>query len=212
VSYSLIPYVVDLDTLIRAVGSKDESIIAVVLEHDPEAFAEDEPEDEPDDDEISLGQALRDLVMGQPPVEGSAHQYGYALEQLCHHLGERLDCDEWCDIRWEVIEATGMEEIMDRKSPVPLPETDDFPAVGYLTAGEVAALAAKLEQGPLTTAAPSGQQRAPTRPAGPGALLLRGIARRAALSEADTRELLDEYGLWLRKAAAKKQGLVFFYY
>jgi hypothetical protein len=209
VSYSLNPYLVDLDALARAVGSKDESIIAAVTARDPEAFAEDDG----DDEEISLGRALRDLVMGNPPVEESAHQYGYALEQLCDHLGKRLDGEDvWEGIRWEVLEATGMEEIMERKPPVPLPKTDDFPAIGHLTAAEIAEMTARLSQGPLTTAAPSGRKRKPTPRAWLTNRILRAITHRQALSDADLRELLDEFANWLREAAARKQGLVFFYY
>jgi hypothetical protein len=209
-SYSLVPYVLDLEALGRAVGGADEALIAAIIQRDPEDFAEGEP----DAAGVSLGEALRALVMGGPFVSGAEHQYGYALERLCEHLGERLDRgDVWADIRWDVIEGTGMEEILDDAGPpVPLPKINSYPAVGHLTVAQVAEMAASLAQGHLTTAAPSGRKRRPGFRARIVGLILRQITRREPLSAADLRELMDEFEEWLRQAAAKKQGLVFFYY
>jgi hypothetical protein len=61
-SYSLIPYLVDLDQLRTAVGSKDEALLAAIATSNPDAFQGDE-----DDDEITVGQALRHLVTGEAP-------------------------------------------------------------------------------------------------------------------------------------------------
>jgi hypothetical protein len=208
-SYTLIPYLVDLEALRRAAGSKDEALIAAAAEREPGLF---EPENA-DEDEIPEGEALRHLVMGTPPDKRSTHQYGYALKSLCEHLGERLDADYWESIHWDVLEATGMEEILTRTgSPVPLPPIDSFPAIGHLKAADIAAMVAKLGDGHLKTAAPSGRKPRRSLRAWLLGLLLSRFSRREPLSEGDLRELLDEYESWLRQAAAKQKSLVFFYH
>lgn len=212
-SYTLMPYLVDLEELRRAVGSKDEALLAVMKQSMPEVFEEEEVVDHEEDEELSLGQAVRHLVMGEPPDTESAHQYGYALEQLCRHLGEEpeeRDC--WCDIRWTVLETTGMEEVLKTGSPVPLPPINDFPTIGHLKAEQIEAIVAKMGDGHLKTAAPSG--RKPRRSFQSWLLekAMNRLTRRGPMTDEDVRELLDEYESWLRAAAAKKKSLVFFYY
>jgi hypothetical protein len=151
--------------------------------------------------------------MGEAPDSRSAHQYGYALERLCAHLGERLDADCWESIHWDVLEATGIEEILTRTGPpVPLPPIDNFPAIGHLKAADIASMVAKLGDGPLKTAAPSGRKPRRSLRAWLLGLLLSRFSRREPLTDEDLRELLDAYAGWLRQAAARQKSLVFFYY
>jgi hypothetical protein len=97
------------------------------------------------------------MVMGEEYDEEAGFVYGYALEFICRHLGEFLPNGEWSAMRAEwaetadrALEASGVGEkalrlrrLMSRGSPVPLPEIEDFPAIGYLRLEEVqAALAA----------------------------------------------------------------------
>jgi hypothetical protein len=209
-SYSLMPYYVDLQVLRAAVGGKDEALLAALAAARPELFAE---EADPDEDEVALGTAVRHLVMGDPPAGGSAHQYGYALKELCEHLGEPAESDCWEAIRWDVIAATGMDEILTRTGPpVPLPPNDDFPRIGHLSAEEARTQAARFDAGPVQTLAPSGRKSRRGFREWLLDRLLRGLTRRDPLTADDLRELLDEYAGWLRKAAAEGKGLVFFYY
>jgi hypothetical protein len=210
VSYSLVPYAVDLNQLRAALGSKDEALLTAILESDPERFEEDE-----DEGELSLRAALRHLVMGLNRRNDSGYQYGYALEHLCAYLGERLDSDEWESIRWEVLEETGMVEIMEGNgSPVRLSRINDFPSLGHLTPEQVRVMAERIEQGPLTTAALSGKK--PQRSASTAVLgwVLSRITsrRRSRMTDQERRELLAEYEDWIKTAAANGKGLVFFYY
>lgn len=209
-SYSLVPYLVDLEQLRRAIGCKSEALLAEVIAGNPDVLRDEES----DDEELSLTQALRHLVMGEPPEAGSAHQYGYALMELCRHLGEELpERDLWESIHSDVLEATGADELLSRTGPpAPLPKIDNFPYIGHLEAAQIAALVDRLGEGRLISAAPSGRKpRRSFRSWLIGKLLSR-ITRREPMTAEEVRECLDEYEGWLRQAAAKKKSLVFFYY
>lgn len=214
-SSTLTPYLVDLEELRRAVGSKDESLLSAVIQGNEEDFGREDD----DEDEIPLGRALRHLVMGEPPDTGSAHQYGYALMRLCDHLGTTTSSlDLWSGVQWDCVESTGLDEVFDRSGPpVPLPPSDDFPTIGFLTAEEIASTVSKLGDGHVTTAGSSTRGWKP-----PGikkllrnlllSILRRAFSQREKLRDEDVRELLDEYEGWLREAAANNKALVFFYY
>lgn len=81
-------------------------------------------------------------------------QFGYALEFLCRHFGERLPNREWSAMpsgsRWvETVDrglaAAGVPEnvlrvgrhLMNRGAPIAIPEIEDFPGIGYLKLAEV---------------------------------------------------------------------------
>lgn len=209
-SYTLTPFLVDLGKLKAAVKSKDKALLQAVYAGNPDALSADaEPEEDDEDEDLSLRTALQHLVMGEPFADDSAHQYGYALMELCGHLGARLPADQWSGVRWEVLEQTGADELVTKTgTPVELPETDDFPRIGFLDARKVAATVEKMGSGKVTNIAPSG--RAPRRSL--LTRLFRLIMPRESLSAADKRGLFGEYEEWLRRAAKEKKGLVFFYY
>lgn len=208
-SYNLVPFLVDLDQLRGAIGSKDTTLLAALQRANPDAFQYDE-----DDEGISLGQALKHLVMGERPDPASAHQYGYALMELCGHLGEEVaERDLWSSIRWEVLESTGADQLLSQTGPpVPLLPMDDFPVMGHLQAAEIAALVAKLGNGRVTTAAPSGRKPRRSLRSRLIGWLFSGLTRREPMTAEDVRECLEEYEGWLREAAAKHKSLVFFYH
>jgi hypothetical protein len=233
VSYSLIPYIVDLDKVKSAINSGDKELLAKVLQKseleddfDPsksdeeENDVDDEDDDDDEEDEPSLGRTVGDLILGRKRVDGAGFQYGYALEQLCNYFGTIPDGDNWCGIRWEVMEATGADVLLVASgSPVKLPEIDDFPTIGFLSAQEVQKAAQSIGAEGLTTAAPEGKKITKTlvqKVLGPVFLwLLRrmtGSPRRADLTPEDKKSLLSEYEQWLKQAASAKQGIVFFYY
>lgn len=215
-SYSLTPYFVDLEQLRRSIGSKDETLLASVAAADPVGDDDESGHDEAGDEagEIPLQRTVRHLVMGEPLDARSAHQYGYALKELCSHLGEAVpERDCWESIHWEVLEATGMEAVLEQTgSPVPLPPIADFPAIGHLPAERITEILSKLGDEPLKTAAPTGRKPRRTFRAWLVSRLMARLTRRAPLTGEDLRELLDEYESWLREAAAKQKSLVFFYY
>ena len=212
-SYSVGAYAVDLGELAKVIGSKDEALLAALIADNPELGEPDEEAEE--EDQVSESAALRHLVMGETPHPPSAYQYGYALEELCRHLGEWLPGDLWTSIRWTVLEETGFQEILKKTDPpVPLPPSEDFPRIGHLSAEQVRAMVQKMgPDGHLTTAAPSGKKGGRSlRTRVVTAVFSRLLSRREAMTAEDVREMLDEYEAWLREAASKGKALVFFYY
>jgi hypothetical protein len=175
-SYVLTPFMIDLSKLRAAVGSKDAALVRAIRASKPEKF---EKVDQQGD--LSLGDALSRLVMGDKLGQDQAHQYGYALEALCHHLGEVIWPDVWGGVRWAAMEDTGVDAVMESGPPVPLPPINDFPTIGFLEAAEIRRRVEEMGDEGLTN------------------------------DDEDLQELLEEFEGWLRTAASKGKDLVFFY-
>jgi hypothetical protein len=62
--------------------------------------------------ELTLGDALSQLVMGEKLATKATHQYGYALEELCKHFGQFLPVDQWGGVRWDAMEDSGVAGVM----------------------------------------------------------------------------------------------------
>jgi hypothetical protein len=207
-SYTLVPYAIDLEELRGAVGSKDEALLASIRE----GWTEDVDEEEREEGKVTADRALNDLIMGTPRGEEAGYQYGYALERLCEHLGERLAADYWESITWRVLQGTGMGDLLHESGPpVPLPKIDDFPTTGHLTADRVRELAARLGEKPPTSVALSGKKKRRSFQEWLVGKVLEKITRRPMPRDEDLVECMEEYAGWLREAAAKGKGIVFFY-
>lgn len=174
-SYCLEPYMIDLSKLRAAIGSKDTKLIEAIRKKAPERFDSDEYE-------LTLGQALTQLVMGDKLGKKAPHQYGYALEKLAKHLGKWLPPDVWGGVRWAAMEDSGVARIMEGGSPVRLPRILDFPVIGFLERDQIASMVKKMGNEGLTH------------------------------ENKELEELLKEFETWLRKAAKAKLDLLFFYY
>lgn len=146
-SYSLVPYVIDLAQLRAAIGSRNQSLIAAIVEKHPRQF-------ESPDSELPLEQALTQLVMGEELGETATHQYGYALELLADQLGQKLPFDLWSGIRWDAMEDSGVASIMDSGPPVSLPAISDFPNIGYIEQDKIAQMVAAMDDEGLTNDVP----------------------------------------------------------
>ncbi|MEM7625044.1 MAG: hypothetical protein AAF333_05395 [Planctomycetota bacterium] len=132
-SYVLTGYAVEIDKLESLVGSGDAMAVSAVIANNPEEFEDDEYEE---DDELTLRDAVWQLVMGQEKDPDEAYQYGYALQELCDCYGEALLPDLWGGVRWDAVEACGLEPLMTKTGPpVELPPSDDFPRIGHLRRG-----------------------------------------------------------------------------
>jgi hypothetical protein len=178
-SYVLTAYLVDIPQLKSLIGSKDESIVDTIVENNPEIF-EDEDEF---DDEVVLSEALRQLIMGEAMDEEEAHQYGYALRELCDHSGKLQKCEHWNGVRWAAVEQCGLEELLTKFGPpISLPPIDGGPHIGHIRREQV-----------------KEHQKA-------------AQSRAATAKDSDVRQLLDEYNTWLEAAAKKNLDLVFFYH
>jgi hypothetical protein len=147
-SYVLTPFLIDLEQLRKAVGSRDESLLAAVVD------ASRSPDPDVDlrcEGQVPLSPELRQLVMGDPLDDESGSEYGYALQLLCRHLGQEILPDVWEGVRWAAVVDAGLEEPFEtRGAPVRLPDRD-FPAIAYLTAEEIAQRISQLEHGHLTS-------------------------------------------------------------
>jgi hypothetical protein len=180
-SYVLTAYLVDIDKLQALVGSKDQSVVEAVKANNAEFF--DEEEEEFDEDELWLSTAIEHLIMDQEKDPEEAHQYGYALREICDCYGELLPCDAWNGVRWAAVEICGLQDLLTKtRPPIELPENDDFPRIGCLRRSEV-----------------------------PGELQA-AKERLEAATENDDPELLEEYVGWLEAAAEQGGDVVFFYH
>ena len=119
-------------------------------------------DDETDeDDELTVEEALRDMVDGANLNKDFGWKYAYALEALCWHFGELLDNSEWSPMRgqWSeqvdvAISRAGVPEntfsveghLMYRGSPIPIPEVPDFPFIGFLRKTELPEAAKSIAQ------------------------------------------------------------------
>jgi hypothetical protein len=177
-SYSLIPYAIELKHLRASVGSKKKALVEAVIKGHPKRFKE-----EASSGEVSLRDALTHLVMGESQDDDSGHVYGYALEELCRHLGTELKVDLWCGVRWEAMEILLLEKLLKESgSPVELPFIPDFPAIGHIAASDVARTLKEVQE------------------------------RKAGTTDTDLRDLLSEFQGWLKMARTGGKDLVLFSY
>jgi hypothetical protein len=170
--YILTATAVDLGKVTAAVGSKDMRLLSALVKKfgdDFEQFDEmaaDFADEEAGGDALTMQGALGQMVMGEEYSEWLGFLYGYALEFICRHFGERLPNEHWSAMpsgsKWaETVDrglnAAGVPErvlrvgthLMNRGSPVPIPEIDDFPGIGYLRLNEVRAAQEALAQARL---------------------------------------------------------------
>jgi hypothetical protein len=114
-----------------------ESLWAYLADYDEQANA---PSDDYDVD-ISHAEALREIVAGRFTGGVTGSRYGWAFECFCRALGERLDNTGFIPCRTEwyfTLDDVMAENQVPLKFtdlifriPVPIPEADDWPAVGH---------------------------------------------------------------------------------
>lgn len=147
-SYSFVPYAVDLSKIERLVGSGSERRLKQFLKKLGEGADENQGYG------LTWGEVLRHLVLGEPYDKKDGSKYGYTIQFFCMQFGEELSRDNFCDLRhglgWfreldEQLEEAGVcnellsisKHLAERGSPIPIPAYDDFPSIGYLTRKEV---------------------------------------------------------------------------
>src|SRR5947209_7238600 len=158
-STTLTVYVVPLDQLARVPGSGDRDLADTMGIESPAWFARiDEladPDPDPDEDDQTVPtclEALRRIVEGVARGSVPGHHgyvYGYAIEALCGHLGEELEnvasisgSSDWVDeidrFLGEVEVPLSLTDLVFGGSPVPIPEPDDCPAIGWWSPEQIA--------------------------------------------------------------------------
>ena len=184
-SYGVHAYAVDLAVLSKAIGSGD----AVLAKRLTKTFARElASTDDVDFDEglTSTSECLTSLVIDGAPEDGEegedtpGYKFGYALEILCRALGEPLPNSAFSGMGSEYFDTIDaalkkakskrrMSSFVFRGSPVPLPEIEDFPAIGWLAPEDAAAwkteLATLLGAPARKSGKPAKQKKAAETPA-----------------------------------------------
>ena len=166
-SFGLLPFSVKLQQVRKAVGSRSKSLLRELLEEFEEELSEDRDavdeanEDDEFDPELPLEDALRHLVMDEERWDYEGAKYGIAIEKLCTFYGDFLPNDYWAgvELTWaesvsDALQDVGfpagafsiLDHLIDRGSPIEIPEIDDVPLIGYLTLGEIPAALGTLSE------------------------------------------------------------------
>ena len=147
-SYGFMVYSIDLDKFTAAFASKDDKLRRMISGRFKGEFTSyDENHGEGD---LSLRDALRQLIMGDALDPRSGATYAYASKLICEHFGKFMPnaplypiplslIDEVDDALrvMGVFEAVSLSSLSYRGLPVELPRPDDFPMTGYLSTDEV---------------------------------------------------------------------------
>jgi hypothetical protein len=155
-SYGFMFYSVDLDKFTAACGSKDDKLRRMISGRFKGEFASyDEGRGE---GALSLRDALRQVIMGEPLDPRAGSTYHYACKLICEHFGKFMPnapllpialefIDEVDDALREmgVFDAVSLSKLAYRGLPVDLPSPDDFPMAGYMTSDEVRAAREQLD-------------------------------------------------------------------
>ena len=163
-SSTLTGYAVDFERLRSIYGGNDERLLDKILvqrRRDLREMNEDVFADEIRDGRLTLQQALGDIFAGKITDRKSGAQYHYALEQVCQTVGTWFApsvlsgiAGGWMfetfgpvlETKWKLKGVLTLKELMEKGPPIPLPEPEEFPAVGSFTPEEVDAALDKLWQ------------------------------------------------------------------
>jgi hypothetical protein len=128
-------YLVDLDRLRSAVGSKDARLLAFLEEKHADFLLQEEERITlygEGEHEISPREALRRLIEGDIPPDSYAGCIA-AFEILCTHVGERLDDEDLLGDLWDLDIETAL---LRSGPPIPLAGLED--RIGFLTVDQAA--------------------------------------------------------------------------
>jgi hypothetical protein len=147
--YGLSVFLVPGKKLAAIPGSGDQRQLEHVLNKMASSLAsyDEQMVDVSDPNDLTHGQALREIFEGHFSKPRLYSRYGWALEILCDFLGERLDngpfcpCDDdWYEQLDEVLEEAGVPIrflYLTGNPPIPLPSQNDWPEVGHWTNLEI---------------------------------------------------------------------------
>jgi hypothetical protein len=185
-------YIVDLDELVGAYGSKNARLVKAVEKKHSDRIRENAEwfADEVADGAPTLDAAIGEIIDGKCTKKKHGFQYVYALELLSLHLGSGLFMADWINHGFlEALQASlptkAVKKLLDpdkasnMKPPVPIPTPKDgVPGFGMWKAADCKTIADALK----------------------------GIAN----EEID--EGLDEMRDWFGRAAKSKRALLMFWY
>ncbi|MDR0392062.1 MAG: hypothetical protein LBH59_09155 [Planctomycetaceae bacterium] len=147
-SYTVSPYIVSIEELSKAIGSKDRNLTIAILkkmtaqsdvpfkENDFDVIA---PKDDDDWDTLPAVKALMYGDLNNEKISGS--QYGYALEEICSQLGEREFIESLESVHFSGDFDSYWQWLSNTDKPL-IPYCDynvDFPIIGYLPLADIPA-------------------------------------------------------------------------
>jgi len=161
------PFAVNLKQIRKVIGSKSKSLFRELREEFEDELAEDREAveeanlDDDFDPELMIEDALRHLIMDEERWDYEGSKYARAVEMLCTFYGDILPNDHWttAPANWietvsDAIQDSGVSaetfsllgHLLQRGSPIELPEIEEFPWVGYLKNTEIPAVLESLTE------------------------------------------------------------------
>ncbi len=154
--YYIFSYGIDAGQVTKVFGSKDPELMERIEQN---GIFQGYAEDDWDDFDTDLEQALRDIIMGNPLHPRANHVYGYALIGICATLGRELPHTQEIKLGYETdyinkalsedfkLRDFNIEDALfaDNSNPFPMPEIEDWPLIGVLKVAEVIKLRAALQ-------------------------------------------------------------------
>jgi hypothetical protein len=136
-SYAHMFYGLDLDKLRSMYGSKDDTLVAEVLQaqdaklKDNDGFFEDRIEQ---GNFPTSETAVREIIAGSfGKYEHAEAMYGYVLKILCEHVGEPIGGDVAA-----VRDHSYQSQLVASGPPIPIPyDKSDFPEIGFLSLADI---------------------------------------------------------------------------
>lgn len=137
-SYSHMFYGVDLDRLKAIYGSNDDKFLTELLKVRAQEIKDNDDwfEDEIKDDGFpTTKQALREIIAGSfGNYEFGEAMFGYGLQILCEHIGQRVGADDVADVAAHPYAS----QLVASGPPVPIPHDEtDFPEIGFLSLAQI---------------------------------------------------------------------------
>lgn len=139
-SFALMTYVVDLDTLNSSIGSKNDELCRMIGDQFKRHLAD---YDRQFDDDLAIHEAIRAVIDGGPFDQQYGYKYAYAYRWICAFHGRALDNRdfspmgvEWLDmvdggLRELDVPAVRLGGFSGGFVPSPIPSPDDmFPSYG----------------------------------------------------------------------------------
>ena len=139
-------YALRLDQLTQLLGSRNASAIRTINEAHSYFLSNVDAID--DQAGMTCAQAVAELINGESSKDGPGYLYGYALEAVCAHVGRELPnicpiagASSWIEEVDAFLESKGipirLSKLVQWGSPVPIPEPDDYPSIGYWSSDEI---------------------------------------------------------------------------
>jgi hypothetical protein len=206
--YSHTFFAIDIAELKELFGSKNDALLDEILKSQAEDIEEFDAFFESDIEEGELpdtATALREIFYGNPRKDADGAIYGYALKIICQHLGEQVQGGEWGAAN--VSDHPYDSLLVKSGLPIPIPEPNDFPDMGYLDANQIDQELALAKADHTEIASDSAKSMSAFR------TLMNAIGlgmKRSGINPEEIQEDIDAYVETLEAAKKLGKGIVSF--